>query len=108
MIVVSDADVVTNVFSQKEGPSEMGYNLFTKTHYANKEFILNCLEYLVNPSGILETRQKDFALRTLDPKKVEEEKFFWQLLNLGLPLVLLIIFGFAFQFLRSYKYAKNK
>jgi hypothetical protein len=62
----------------------------------------------VNPSGILETRQKDFALRTLDPKKVEEEKFFWQLLNLGLPLLLLIIFGFAFQFLRSYKYAKHK
>lgn len=107
MIVVSDADIVTNVFSQKEGPSEMGYNIFSRAHYANKEFILNCLEYLVNPSGILETRQKDFALRTFDPKQVEQEKTFWQVLNLGLPLLVLLIFGLVFQYLRKFKYSSK-
>jgi hypothetical protein len=107
MIVVSDADVVTNVFSQKEGPSEMGFNIFTRNHYANKDFILNCLEYLVNNSGIIETRQKDFTLRTLDPKKVEEDRTFWQILNLGLPLLLLIVFGMFFQYLRNLKYSKK-
>lgn len=104
MIVIADADIVTNVVSQKEGPLEMGYNQFTQYQYANKDFILNCLEYLVNPSGVLETRSKDFTLRLLDPEKVESERNFWRLINIGLPVLIVILFGFVYQFARRRKY----
>jgi gliding-associated putative ABC transporter substrate-binding component GldG len=106
MIVIADADIVSNVFSPKEGPMEMGFNQFTNVQYANKDFILNSLEYLVNPSGILETRAKDYTLRLLDVKKIDREKGFWEILNIGLPVVLVILFGLLYNMSRKRKYQK--
>ena len=84
----------------------MGYNQFTQAQYANRDFILNCIEYLTNSSGILQTRSKDFTLRLLDAKKIESDKNFWQLINIGLPIILVLLFGFFFQALRKRKYQK--
>ncbi|HEY1200788.1 MAG TPA: gliding motility-associated ABC transporter substrate-binding protein GldG [Niastella sp.] len=104
MIVVSDADIVTNVVTAKEGPLPMGYNQFTNYQYANKDFFLNCIQYLTDSSGILETRSKDFTLRLLDPQKTEEDRVQWQLLSIGLPVVLVLLFGVVYQFIRKRKY----
>jgi gliding-associated putative ABC transporter substrate-binding component GldG len=104
MIVVSDADIVSNVFTEKEGPLQMGENQFSGYKYANREFFINCIEYLTNPSGILEARAKDFSLRLLDPKKVEQDKSLWQVVNIIVPIFIIIIFGFIYQFLRKRKY----
>ncbi|MDF2187282.1 gliding motility-associated ABC transporter substrate-binding protein GldG [Paraflavitalea sp. CAU 1676] len=104
MIVIADADIATNVFSQAQGPLPMGFNQFTNYQYANKDFILNCIEYLVNPSGILETRSKDYTLRLLDPEKVETQKTTWQLVNIGVPVLLVLLFGFIYQAIRKRKY----
>jgi ABC-2 type transport system permease protein len=104
MIVIADGDIATNVVTQKQGPLNMGFNQFTNYQYANKDFILNCIEYLVNPSNILETRAKDYTLRLLDPEKVEQEKTLWQLINIGAPVLLVILFGFIYQALRKRKY----
>lgn len=104
MIVVSDADIVTNVVTAKEGPLPMGYNQFTNYQYANKDFFLNCIQYLTDSSGILETRAKDFTLRLLDPQKTEDDRTKWQLLSIGLPVVLVLLFGAVYQALRKRKY----
>lgn len=104
MIVVSDADIVTNVVTAKEGPLPMGYNQFTNYQYANKDFFLNCIQYLTDSSGILETRSKDFTLRLLDPQKTEEGRVQWQLLSIGLPVVLVLLFGVVYQAVRKRKY----
>ena len=105
MIVVSDGDIALNQVSQYNGPLPMGENLFTHVPYANHDFYSNCIEYLVNSSGILETRAKDYTLRLLDPKKVKEEKTFWQIVNTGLPVLFIILCGFIYQLLRKRKYA---
>ncbi len=82
----------------------MGYNKDINYTFANQEFLQNCLDYLTSTSGILETRSKDFTLRLLDPKKVEDSRTFWQFINIVLPLLLVIIAGFVFQFVRKRKY----
>ena len=105
MIVVADGDVAMNLVSQQYGPMPMGYNFYTNYTYSNKEFFTNCLEYLVNPSGILETRAKDFTLRLLDLKKVKEQKTTWQFINIALPVLAMMLFGFIYQQLRRKKYA---
>lgn len=105
MIVVADGDIAMNQFSETSGPLPMGMNIFTRFTFANKEFFVNSLEYLVNPSGILETRAKDFTLRLLDPKKVKQEKTFWQLLNIALPVLLVMLVGYIFQWTRKRKYS---
>jgi len=105
MIVVADGDIAMNLISQQYGPMPMGYNFYTNYTYSNKEFFTNCLEYLVNPSGILETRAKDFTLRVLDLKKVKEQKTTWQFINIALPVLIIILFGIIYQRLRKRKYA---
>ena len=104
MIVLSDADIVANIVTENDGPKPMGFNQYTQRQYANKDFFLNSVEYLVNPSGILEARSKDLTLRLLDPKKVEEQKTKWQFVNIGIPVILILIFGFIYQQLRKRKY----
>jgi len=107
MIIVADGDIATNEVSQQQGPMPMGYNFYTRHTFANKDFFLNSLEYLVNPSEILETRAKDYTLRLLDPIKVKEGKTLWQFINIATPILLVILFGFIFQQIRKRKYSAD-
>jgi hypothetical protein len=90
----------------------MGMNLFTmgsqyEYQFANRDFLLNCLEYLTNKSTIIETRNKEIVLRLLDTKKVEAEKVKWQIINIALPILLIILFGIIYQRVRRYRFASN-
>jgi gliding-associated putative ABC transporter substrate-binding component GldG len=104
-IVVADADIVTNEVSQTTGPLPMGELQMENYRFANREFLANSVDYLVSGNQLFETRNKDFVLRLLDKKKLSEEKTFWQVINIGLPLVLILILGVYFQWRRKSKYA---
>jgi gliding-associated putative ABC transporter substrate-binding component GldG len=104
MIVIADGDIAMNQFSPNTGPLPMGMNLFTRYTYANKDFFSNCLEYLVNPSNILETRAKEYSLRLLDPRKVQEQRSTWQLINLVVPVLLVIFAGWLYQYFRKRRF----
>jgi ABC-type uncharacterized transport system involved in gliding motility auxiliary subunit len=104
MIVVSDGDLVLNAVDQNEGPLPMGMNMYTRQQYANREFLLNALEYLTDKSGILETRSKDYTLRLLDKTRYEDQKASWQLLNIGLPVLIVILFIALYQYQRKKRY----
>jgi ABC-2 type transport system permease protein len=103
VIVIGDADIVMNEVSQ-QGPLQMGFNKDNNYKFANEDFIQNCVEYLVNPSHILETRSKDYTLRLLDPTKVEAGRPFWQFINIVLPVLLVVAGGWVYQLLRKRKY----
>ena len=111
MIIVADGDIALNDFSlQQRQILPMGVNKYTvgsqyEYQFANRDFILNCLEYMVNDGGIMETRNKDFVLRILDTKKVNDQKTLWQMVNIAAPILLIILFGFIYQQLRKRKYA---
>jgi len=103
-IVIGNGDVFYNDFSERNGPMECGYYKFTKQNFANKRFLLNCIEYLVDDSGLIKARSKDLSLRLLDAPRVKQEKLKWQLINIGLPIVLTIAFGSLFLFFRRKRY----
>ncbi len=108
MIVVADGDIVLNGVAKGQ-PIPMGVNSYTlQTQYeyqfSNKEFVEDCLEYLVNNAGLSEARAKDYTLRLLDSKKTSDEKTKWQFVNLVLPVVLVILFGITYQWWRRKKY----
>jgi gliding-associated putative ABC transporter substrate-binding component GldG len=110
MIIVGDGDMMLNDVSTKNGPLPLGLNFFTvgsqyEYQFANREFLLNCLEYLVSNPAISETRNKDIVLRLLDTQKVEEHRTTWQLINIALPVLLIVLFGFVYQQVRKRKYA---
>ncbi|TDH26086.1 gliding motility-associated ABC transporter substrate-binding protein GldG [Segetibacter sp. 3557_3] len=104
-IVVSDGDLVTNTVSQTQGALPMGKQQYENYQFANKDFLLNAVDYLVSQNGILETRAKDVALRLLDKAKLAEQKTKWQYLNLGIPVVLVLLFGWLYQVRRKRLYS---
>ena len=108
MIFVSDGDIVLNqVYKGQLLP--MGINSYTvgtqyEYQFANRQFVDNCIEYLVNNSGLSEAKSKDYKLRLLDPKKTTDQRGFWEILNLLLPVFLILIFGIIYQWWRKRKY----
>lgn len=104
VIIVSDADIVINQVSEIIGPLPMGTNTYTRVQYANKDFFLNCTEYLANKNNILDARAKDYTLRLLDVKKTADQKGTWQLINIVVPVLLVCLFGFIYQWWRKRKY----
>ncbi len=106
IIVVSDADIVMNQVSEAIGPLPMGTNKYTKVGYANKDFFLTCVEYLANKNNILEAKGKDYTLRLLDVKMVEEERSWWQIINIVVPIALVCLFALVYQWRRKRKYSK--
>lgn len=110
MIIVGDGDMVLNDISPKDGPLPMGMNFYTmgsqyEYQFANRDFLLNCMEYLVNKPGIIETRNKDIVLRLLNSQKVKDQKTTWQFINIALPVLLVLLFGWVYQQVRKRKYA---
>ncbi len=111
MIIVSDGDMVLNGM-MKGQPLPMGVNSYTvgsqyEYQFANKQFVENCIEYLINDAGLSEARSKDYTLRLLDPKKTGEQRTTWQIINLALPILLILLFGIFYQWRRKRKYAIN-
>jgi gliding-associated putative ABC transporter substrate-binding component GldG len=110
MIVVSDGDIVLNDVSTKQGPLPMGMNLYTmgsqfEYPFANRDFLINCLEYLISKNNIIVARNKEIVLRLLDSRKVQAEKAKWQLINIVLPIILIILFGLLYQQVRRQRFA---
>ncbi|MEC4048668.1 gliding motility-associated ABC transporter substrate-binding protein GldG [Flavobacterium sp. SUN046] len=106
MIIVSDGDVVRNQYDKDYQPLELGYDKWTNNLYANKEFMMNCVNYLLDDNGLINIRNKAVDLPLLDRERVHEEYTFIQIITIGMPLLLLLIFGLLFTFIRKRKYSK--
>lgn len=104
MIVIADGDFMLNDVSRSTGPTEMGYWRYTQSLFANKNFVLNSLEYLTDPHSMLEARNKDLKLRLLDSKRVKDEELKWQFINVGLPILLVLVFASVYLFFRRRRY----
>ena len=103
-IVVSDADIVTNAVTKTTGPLPMGELPFESFQFANKTFLLNAIDYLVNDNGLFESRNKVVVLRLLDKQKVADQKKIWQFVTIAGPIVLLLLIGFFVSSWRKKKY----
>jgi gliding-associated putative ABC transporter substrate-binding component GldG len=106
MIVISDGDIVKNQLDKNYQPLELGYDKWTNKVYANKEFLMNCVNYLLDDNGLINIRSKEVNLPLLDKEKVYENYTRSQVITVGLPIVILSLFGIAFTFLRKRKYSK--
>ena len=107
MVVISDGDVLANSVNSRGEIGYLGVNPYNKIPYANKSFLLNTIEYLLDPDGVITSRNKQVKLRLLDQNRALAEAGYWRSLNLVLPLMLLALFGATYSYLRRRKYARN-
>ncbi len=106
ILIVSDGDIAKNDINPKTGqPVELGFDQFTETRFANADFLVNAMTYLVETDGIISTRSKEIRIRPLDGVKVKSQKLVVQLINLVLPILVIVIFGVLKYILRKRKYA---
>lgn len=107
VLVCSDGDLIVNdVDYKRNAPYPLGFDRFTRTTFANKDFALNALDYLVDPNGVIAARTRTITLRPLDKIKVDASRTRWQLVNLLGPLALGGLIGLAWQVARRRKYGQ--
>ena len=68
MIVISDSEVIKNDIIRGE-PQTLGYDKWTGQSYGNKEFLLDCVNYLLDDTGLINIRNKFISLVYLNPEK---------------------------------------
>ncbi len=110
IIVVGDGDVAKNlVYKGKSLPLGLDLmNRMNREFYANKTFLLNCVNYLLDDKGLLSVRSRDVTLRILDRGKIKEHRLKWQLINTLGPIAYMIFFGFLSFWLRRRTYARGE
>lgn len=106
-ILVADGDVAKNKYlPAREQVVPLGYNEVENFVYANREFLQNAVEYLLDQNGIIAARGKEVRLRMLDTTRAQAEKSGWQVLNIVFPLLLLGLFGLGYGWWRKRRYAR--
>ncbi|MFK7003323.1 gliding motility-associated ABC transporter substrate-binding protein GldG [Flavobacterium covae] len=106
MIIVSDGDIIKNQLDQNGQPMELGFDKWTNQIYANKEFLMNCVNFLLDDTGLIYIRSKEVNLPLLDKEKVYEEYAYIQFITVGAPLLILILFSIILNYLRKRKFAQ--
>jgi gliding-associated putative ABC transporter substrate-binding component GldG len=105
MIVVADGDVASNDIDSKNVPLPLGYDKFTRQQFSNKDFLLNCVEYLIDDNGLIEARNREISMRLLDKAQIADKKSLWQVINIAVPLLLTGLFILGYNSRRKKRYA---
>jgi len=106
MIVISDGDVLRNQVDNEGRPLELGFDRWTGKFYGNKDFMMNCVNYLLDDNGLITLRSKDQSLPVTDLKKVEAEYTKVQIITVVMPLAVLALFALGFLLVRRRLYAR--
>ncbi len=115
MVVISDGDVLKNNL-WRGVPMRLGEdkysmrpdnpNMQPKT-YANQTFLMNTMDYLLGNEDFLALRNRQLQTPKLSESKVVMEKKSWQMKNLLIPtLIILLVGGFATWY-RKRKYTRK-
>jgi ABC-2 type transport system permease protein len=104
MIVISDGNIIRNAVDRNGQIVPLGYDRFTRKMYADKNFLLNCVNWLCDDSGLMSARAREIKLRMLNKKKITNERMKWQFINTMLPLVIVILTGIILYVIRKRKY----
>ncbi|MCC8145519.1 MAG: gliding motility-associated ABC transporter substrate-binding protein GldG [Bacteroidales bacterium] len=94
MIVVASEEIITN---------PLGYDLYSRTQFANQEFILNAVNYLTDSKGLSTLKNKTFRMQLLNKKMLQENKSKLLFYTVILPPLVLVFF-----FLMLFLYRKRK
>jgi len=108
LLVLGDASLFqSQVNPADQEPLPLGEDPIEQTTFANKQFLENVVQYLIDPEGIISTRTKVLQIRPLDKVKVAEEKQFWQWINVGGPVLFLMMMGGVIALLRVKRFSRK-
>jgi ABC-2 type transport system permease protein len=106
MLVISDGDIIRNpVNAARNRFFPLGYDKNAgRIVYGNKDFLLNAVNFLLSDQNLISIRSKSITLRQLNIDKIKNEYFYWQFINLAVPIILIILLGIGLNWYRKKKY----
>jgi ABC-2 type transport system permease protein len=108
VIIVADGDVLRNdIQGATMTPFPLGFDRYMKQTFANKTFVLNCVNYLCEGSTLLDLRTREVKLRILDKKKLKNESGKWKLINVSVPILSIAVLGIILFRLRKRRYTSR-
>jgi ABC-2 type transport system permease protein len=107
MIVVADGDVARNAVNRNQQITPLGYDRYSGELFGNKDFLLNCVNYLCDDAGLISVRSRTAKLRLLDETKIKADRLSIQLKNVVLPIVVLLLAGVTLILLRKRRYTRD-
>lgn len=108
VIVFADGDLARNDVNPRTGnPQQLGLDPFTNYTFANEELLMNALAYLTDADGLISARTKEIKIRLLNKEQLRTGKTKWQVINLVVPVVLLVLYGIIRVYFRNRKFART-
>jgi len=103
-VFITDAEIIKNLY-KNDRISPMGFNKYEGFEYkGNRNFMVNIIDYLVDEYGLVDSRSKNLKVRMIDQVQATHHKLKWQIINILLPILIVVLGGFIFTFIRKRKY----
>lgn len=109
MIVIADADIIRNEVQRSgltETPLQLGRDKYTGQEYGNRDFLINCLNWLVDNDGLMELRSRELKLRLLNTHEIKTQRLKWQVINIAGPILVVVIAGLFYNYFRKRSYTR--
>jgi ABC-2 type transport system permease protein len=88
-------------------PVPLGQDRYTGQTYGNKDFIVNCINWLVDDNDLMQLRSREMKLRLLDRSAIRKNRILIQSVNILLPVILIVIAGLIYNLLRRRMYTRS-
>jgi ABC-2 type transport system permease protein len=107
MLVVADGDVAKNEVNRARGQFyQLGFDRYAgRKIYSNREFLVNSLNYMLGDASLISLRSRTVSLRQLDNEKINNQRLRWQIINVAIPVILVLLFGLIQFAIRRKKYS---
>lgn len=103
MIVLADGDLIINNFRSGQ-VVPLGFDVYTNQMFGNKEFLVNCVNYLCGDKDLIPLRSREVIVRKLDLAKVDRTKLQWQLFNVLVPMIIVALMATVIILIRRKTY----
>jgi ABC-2 type transport system permease protein len=110
MIVVADGEMIRNdvrMAGGQESPLPLGTDRYTGQTYGNKDFLVNCLNWLADDNGLMQLRSREMKLRLLDRSAIRKSRTLIQTVNILLPVFIILIAGLIFNLVRRKRFTRS-
>jgi ABC-2 type transport system permease protein len=109
MIVVADGDIIRNDVHRSGtsvSPYPLGQDQYTRQVFGNRNFLVNCVNYLVDNNGLIDLRFREMRMRLLNKQVIKTSRTEWQLVNILFPILVVIIAAIIYSLVRRRKFAR--
>jgi len=108
MITVADADIIRNDVRYTPNGikiAPLGFDRLTSQTFANKDFLINAINYLTDEYNLINLRSRTIQLRLLNKELLFNKQTKYKVINFVLPILIIIFLGLVINFFRIKKFS---